>query len=171
MNSLFNFRIQTMKNSHLDIAQLQHVFEKMGEFFHLKIFFGLLFTFLSWSFDGSVEILITIFTLLIIDTATGTGLAIYNKYLNKKGLFKGDPKDIFSSRGIYRGPMKLVAYALMVLVSRLVDKHIPVKIFSPMMDTFLVSTEAYSILENFAKMGFSVPTAAINKLKALTGVK
>ena len=160
-----------MKNSHLDMAQFQHAFEKMGEFFHLKLFFGLIFTFLSWSFDGSVEILITIFSLLIIDTTTGTAIALYNKYLSKKGLFTGDPKDIFSSRGIYRGPAKLIAYAIMVLVSRLADKHIPLSVFSPMMDTFLVSTEAYSILENFGKMGFKVPTTVISKLKSLTGAK
>lgn len=160
-----------MDKTHLDIKQFQYVFEKMGEFFHLKLLFGLLFTFLSWSFDGSIEILITIFTLLLIDTITGTGIALHNKYLNWKGEFKGKPEEIFSSRGIYRGPAKLIAYCLMILVSRLADKHVPLHFFSPMMDTFLVSTEAYSILENFAKMGFSVPTVVVSKLKALAGVK
>ena len=36
-----------------------------------------------------------------------------------------------------------------------------------MMDAFLVTTEAVSILENFAKMGYPTPTLLINKLKAL----
>lgn len=159
------------KPSHFDINQLQHVFERVGEFFHLKLLFALLFTFLSWSFDGSFEIMVTIFTLIIIDTTIGTGIAIHNKYLNKKGLFTGNPKDIFSSRGIYRGPTKVLVYFLMILVSRLVDKHITPGIASPIMDAFLVSTEGYSILENFAKMGFSVPTTLIGKLKFLTGAK
>jgi phage-related holin len=158
-------------NTHFDIKQFQHVFEQLGQFFHLKLLFALLFTFFSWSFDGSIEILITIFTLISLDTITGTGIAIRNKFLDKKGLYVGDKKHIFSSRGIYRGPIKVVVYALMVLVSRLADKHVPLHVFSPMMDTFLVSTEVYSILENFAKMGFSVPTTMIGKLKLLAGAK
>jgi phage-related holin len=159
------------KNTHFDIEQFRHVFEKIGEFFHLKLFFAITFTFLSWSFDGSVEIIITIFALIVFDTITGTSIAIRNKLLSNKGLYTGDPKYIFSSRGIYRGPAKVLVYFIMILVSRLVDKHIVPHVASPMMDAFLVSTEGYSILENFAKMGFSVPTTLIGKLKFLTGAK
>lgn len=159
------------RNTHFDINQFQHVFEKLGEFFHLKLFFAITFTFLSWSFDGSVEIIVTIFTLIAFDTLTGTGIAIRNKLLSNKGLFLGPSEKVFSSRGLYRGPVKVVVYFTMILVSRLVDKHIVPHVASPMMDAFLVSTEGYSILENFAKMGFSVPTTLIGKLKFLTGAK
>lgn len=159
------------KTTHFDIAQFQHVFEKLGEFFHMKLLFGLIFAFLSWSFDGSVEVMAIIFSLIVIDTATGTIFAIKNKFLAKKGLFTGNPADIFNSRGIYRGPIKLVVFFMMILVSRLVDKTIPLHFASPIMDTFLVSTEGYSILENFAKLGYNVPTVIINKLKLLAGAK
>lgn len=159
------------KPTHLDIDQLRHVFENLGQFFHLKLFFALCFTFLSWSFDGSMEIMATLCTLIIIDTLTGTGLAIRNKILLSKGLYTGDQKAIFSSRGLYRGPIKLIVYFLMLLVSRLVDKHITPQFASPIIDAFLVSTEGYSILENFAKMGFGIPLSLIEKLKFLSGAK
>lgn len=154
-----------------EISQLKHVFEKLGEFFHAKLFFGWLFIFLSWAFDGSYEIILTIFVLLVFDSITGTGIAIRNYHLNKKGLYKGPPEGIFSSRGLYRGPFKLCVYFVFILVSRLVDKHIPVPFASPMVDCFLVTTEGYSILENFAKMGFAAPTSLISKLKELSTKK
>lgn len=160
-----------MGKTHLDIEQLRHVFEKLGEFFHFKMFFAMCFIFLSWSFDGSIEIMITLFTLIIIDTITGTGIAIRNKILFSKDLYIGDPKGIFTSRGLYRGPIKLIVYFTMILVSRLVDKHITPQFASPLIDTFLVSTEGYSILENFAKMGFGIPMSLIDKLKLLSGAK
>ena len=154
-----------------EIGQLQHVFEKLGEFFHAKVFFGFIFMFLSCALNGSYEIMITIFVLLTFDSITGTGLAIRNYFLNKKGLFKGEQKEIFSSRGLYRGPFKLCVYFIFILVSRLVDKHIMVPFASPMVDAFLVATEGYSILENFAKMGFAAPTGLISKLKDIATKK
>lgn len=159
------------KQSHLDPALFMHVFERLVEFFHLKLLVAIIFTFISWTFNGETEILISIALLVTFDTVTGTGIALRNKYLQKKGIYTGKPEEVFSSRGIYKGPVKFTAYLTMLIVSRIADRHIPIHVFSPMMDTFLVSTEAYSILENFAKMGFNVPTSMISKLKALTGIK
>jgi len=160
-----------MKPSHFDLTQIQHVFERLGEFFPYKMILSLIFVFFSWSFDGKIEIMYTIFTLIVIDTLTGTAIAIKNKWLFNKGLYNGEIGKIFSSRGIYKGPVKVVVYFLMILVSRLVDKHIAPQWASPAMDAFLVSTEGYSILENFAIMGYSVPTTIISKLKFLAGKK
>jgi phage-related holin len=151
-----------------EMSQLRHVFEKLGEFFHMKLFFAYLFTLLSWIFDGSLEIVVTIFLLILIDTFTGTLIALRNKRLFSKGLYSGPEAGIFSSRGMYRGPLKLTVYFIFILVSRLVDKHIPLPFASPMIDTFIVTTESYSIFENFGKMGFAAPTALIEKLKNLS---
>jgi len=159
------------KSFDFEISQLQHVFEKLGEFFHAKLVFSYAFIFLSWVMDGSYEIMVTVFVLLVVDTITGAGIALHNKYLDRKGLYTGPKENIFSSRGIYRGPFKLCIYAMFVLVSRLVDKHIPFPFFAPAIDAFLVTTEAYSIFENFAKMGFSAPTTVIEKLKSFTSAK
>lgn len=154
-----------------EIQQLKHIFDKMGEFFHLKFVFSYFFIFISWVIDGSYEIMVTIFVLLIIDTATGMGLAIRNSIRKHRGTFTGKDSELFNSRGIYRGPLKMTVYFMFIVVSRLVDKHIPVPFAAPMIDCFLVTTESYSIFENFSRMGFSAPTSFIEKLKVLTSNK
>jgi phage-related holin len=154
-----------------ELSQLKHVFEKLCEFFHMKVIIAALFIFMSKIMDGSSQIIMTIFILLFIDTLTGAGIALRNKYLNHKGLYKGPSEAIFNSRGLYRGPFKFSVYFLFILVSRLVDKNIPFPFASPTIDAFLVTTEAYSIFENFAKMGFSAPTSLLNKLKDLASTK
>ena len=53
----------------------------------------------------------------------------------------------------------------MLATARLVDKQLPVHIASPIIDAFLSTTEAVSIFENLAKLGFPVPIILINKLK------
>ena len=159
------------KTFEFEIAQLQHVFEKLGEFFHAKAFFSFIFIGLSWIFDGSYEIIVTVFVLLAIDTLTGMSIAFRNTLLKRKGLYTGPDDKLFNSRGIYRGPFKLCVYACFIFVSRLVDKHIPLPFFSPAIDAFIVTTEAYSIFENFAKMGFVAPSTIIEKLKSFSNVK
>lgn len=154
-----------------EITQLKHIFEKLGDFFHMKLLFSYIFIFFSWVINGSYEIVLTIFVLLVVDTITGTAIALSNKVLKKKGLYKGPESAVFSSRGLYRGPLKLCVYAIFILVSRLVDKHIPFPFVSPMIDAFVVCTEAYSIFENFAKIGFAAPTTVIEKLKSFTSTK
>lgn len=154
-----------------ELNQLKHVLEKLCEFFHIKVFFAALFFFLSQAMDGSSQIIMTIFVLLFLDTLTGGGIALRNKWLNHKGLYFGPPEAIFNSRGIYRGPFKFSVYFLFILVSRLVDKNIPYPFASPIIDAFLVTTEAYSIFENFGKMGFAAPTVLISKLKELSSTK
>lgn len=117
----------------------------------LKMVVAAFFTYLANQFDGKVEIVWTIFALIIIDTLTGTWIAFKNNEI--------------SSRGFGRSPRKLFAYLTMLLVSRYVDQHLPVKIASPVMDAFLVTTEAVSILENFAKLGYPVPMFLVKRLK------
>lgn len=160
-----------MTSTQFEISQLKHVFEKLGEFFHMKMFFSYVFIFLSWVMDGSYEIMVTVFVLLLVDTITGAGIALKNSYLNRKGLYNGPKENLFSSRGIYRGPFKLCIYAMFILVSRLVDKHIVFPFFAPAIDAFLVTTEAYSIFENFGKMGFMAPTTVLEKLKSFASTK
>lgn len=154
-----------------EIGQLKHIFEKLGEFFGAKLLFSYFFIFISWVIDGSYEIMITIFVLLIIDTITGTASAIRNSIKKAKGQYDGPDSGVFHSRGIYRGPLKLTVYFIFIVVSRLVDKHIPIPFASPMIDCFLVTTESYSIFENLGKLGFVAPTALINKLKSLAQAK
>ena len=158
-------------SSQFTLQQLKYVFDRLGEFFHMKLFFAYAFTFFAWIFDGSVEIIATIFILLALDSLTGISIALINKYKQIKGTYSGPPDAVFSSRGLVRGPLKFTVYFIFILVSRLVDKHISLPFASPMIDAFLVTTEAYSIFENFAKLGFSTPTALIDKLKGFATKK
>lgn len=154
-----------------ELNALKHVFEKVCDFFYVKIFVAAMFLFLSKVMDGSGQIIMTIFILLFLDTITGAYIALKNSSLNKKGLYSGPQSALFNSRGLYRGPFKLSVYFLFILVSRLVDKNIPYPFASPTIDAFLVTTEAYSIFENFAKMGFAAPTSLLLKLKELASTK
>lgn len=136
---------------------LTHTIYKLLDHFYLKVFFSYLALFLSWMFNGKTEIIYIILILFIIDAISGTFAALKNKE--------------FSSRGIFRTPIKFLVYFSMLGVSRLADRVLPVPILSPVMDTFLVITESVSILENVYKLGFPVPLFLVKKLKAYTEKK
>lgn len=140
------------KNPHFDIEALKHILFQLVENFHIKGLFSLIFLILSWIFEGKVEILAIIYILIFIDTFTGLQVAMRQK--------------VVSSNKFYRVVTKCAAYFTMMMVSRLVDKTIPLPFAAPIMDSFLVTTEAFSILENFDKLGFPVPTILVNKLKS-----
>ena len=138
--------------SHLDYEGLKHVFSKLLDMIPMKIIIATLFTGISWVFDGKVQILATIYILIFLDTFTGVWFAVRQKSV--------------SSRGFYRVITKCFAYFIMIVVGRLVDKNIPLPLASPIIDAFLVTTEAVSILENLGKLQFPIPMALITKLKS-----
>jgi len=54
----------------------------------------------------------------------------------------------------------------MLIVGRLVDKTYQVAWVSAIIDGFIATTEAISILENISKLGYPVPLFLVTKLKA-----
>ena len=138
--------------SHFDIEGLKHVFSKLLDMVPIKIIIANIFIGISWIFDGKVEILATIYILIFLDTFTGVWYASREKQV--------------SSRGFYRVVTKCFAYFIMIVVGRLVDKNIPLPLAAPIIDAFLVTTEAVSILENLGKLKFPIPMALIGKLKS-----
>jgi toxin secretion/phage lysis holin len=140
------------KNPHFDIEAVKHVVSQLFDHFSIKGIISLIFLLVSWVFDGKVESLAIIYLLIFIDTFTGLQVAIQQKNI--------------SSNKFYRVVTKCAAYFTMMMVSRLVDKTLPLAFASPIMDSFLVTTEAFSILENFSKLGYPVPTILVNKLKS-----
>ena len=122
------------------------------EYPEVKAIFGLMALSLSWIFNGEYEALIAIYALVTIDFVTGTYYSLKNKTWN--------------SRRSISGVGKLGRYLIYMLVARLVDKVVPLPFASPLMDTYIVITEAGSILENFQKLGYPVPTILLTKLKA-----
>lgn len=130
---------------------MKEILSKLLQYPYIKVVVAQLFLLLAWTFNGEYQILGAVYTLILIDTVTGVIIASKNKEV--------------SSRGFFRSPTKCLVYFTMLMVSRLVDKSLPLKVASPIMDAFLVTTEAVSILENLSKLGYPVPTFLVNKLK------
>lgn len=135
-----------MKNFLYDIKKI------FFEYPELKAVLGMAAISVSWTFNGEFEALIAIYSLVLIDFVTGTYFSLVNK--------------TWSSRRSISGVGKFGRYLIYMLVARLVDKVVPLPFASPLMDTYIVITEAGSILENFEKLGYPVPTMLLNKLKS-----
>jgi toxin secretion/phage lysis holin len=118
----------------------------------IKIIISAFMVAISWVFNAEYEALIVIFSLRFIDFSTGTMWAIKNKCWCSSA----------STKGIY----KTGVYFILMLSCRLADKTFPVPFASPILDTWIVVTELGSIIENFHKMGYSVPVMLVNKLKS-----
>lgn len=142
--------------SRFSFYDLKIVLFKISDFFYLKTFVASVFMALSWAFNGKTEILIVIYSLVVIDTLTALWAVLRND--GWRGL---------SSRKSFRGAGKFIVYLVFLYVTRMIDKTLPIAIASPIMDAFLVMTEAVSILENFEKLGYPAPVLLINKLKAM----
>lgn len=137
-------------------ADLKFILFKISDFFYLKTFVASVFVALSWAFNGKTEILIVIYSLVVIDTITALWAVLKNQ--GWRGL---------SSRKSFRGAEKFIVYLVFLYVTRMIDKTLPLTLASPVMDAFLVVTEAVSILENFNKLGYPAPVLLINRLKAI----
>lgn len=133
---------------------------KLSEDIHLKAALAYVMVLLSWAFNGETQMLMAVGSLIFIDTLTGVITV-----LSLQGLAG------YKSREFSRVMGKVFRYLIFMYVARVVDKGLPIHIFSPIMDTFIVTTEATSILENFAKLGYPVPTYFLDKLKKLTQKK
>jgi len=127
---------------------------KLSENFYIKILFSHFALLLSWSFNGENQILLSVGSLIFLDTLTAIIAVV------KLEGWAG-----YRSRAFSRSMSKVFRYLIFMYVARMVDKSLPIHIFAPIMDTFIVTTEASSILENFAKMGYTVPTSIVKKLK------
>lgn len=130
------------------MQEIKKLFIENGE---VKAVLGMMMVFFSWSFNGEYQALMAICTLRAIDFATGTRWAIKNK--------------CWSSKVSTLGFAKTGRYLTYMLVARMVDKVVILKFASPLIDTYIVVTEAGSIFENFFKLGYPVPTILVNKLK------
>ena len=135
----------------MNLPDILRIFDKLKELYIFKLIVSAIFLAFSFVFNGNEQILYTIFALIVFDTFTGFWVATKEKNV--------------SSREFFRSARKSFFYFIMLATARLVDKQLPVHIASPIIDAFLSTTEAVSIFENLAKLGFPVPIILINKLK------
>lgn len=140
-----------MKKVYGDIEYIKSIFYSLLDFTHIKTILSLISIIISWIFEGNVTVLYSVYLLLTIDTITGIAKAIK---------FEGLESARFS-----RILWKSVVYFMMIVIGRVTDKHLPLHLLAPVMDTFVVATEALSVLENISELGFPVPTSVIKQLK------
>jgi toxin secretion/phage lysis holin len=105
-------------------------------------------------FFPNTETVGIIFTLIIFDTITG--------------FLKAFKRNEVSSSGFFRFALKLLVYFILLATGSILDKVLPLPgLFSALtvMASFLAITEALSILENIAGLGYAVPAKLISLLK------
>ncbi len=139
---------------------LKEIFEKLVDSINLKLILANAAIFFTWAFDGKIKILQTVFTLVILDIITGVWAV-----LKLQGWSQ------FKSRELIVGPIRFGVYLTLIYVSISIDKSFPIAWALPIMNTFIVCTEAKSIFENFGKLGFPVPTLLLSKLKSFNEKK
>lgn len=104
---------------------------------------------------GNGDVLIPVFVLVILDLITGLLKATKLKDLN--------------SPGARRGAMKFAVYLILIAMANVIDREFPGQYASTIMKSFLMVTEAISIMENIGAMGWPVPTKLLKYLKNYQG--
>lgn len=119
-----------------------------------SIGFALIDAIASCDFLPSAETVTVIFTLIIFDTITGFAKAYKNH--------------VISSSGFFRFALKIVIYFILLATGSILDHVLPIhsslKALT-VVSSFLAITEAISILENIADLGYAVPSKLISLLK------
>ena len=99
----------------------------------------------SWAYlFGNGKVLIPVFALVMLDAIVGVWRA------KKEKRFRG-------SRGFSRSCAKFFIYLIMIGTASILDKEFPGNYASLTMKSFLMVTEAISILENIGALGWPVP--------------
>lgn len=128
--------------------------------FTLKAAFSFFAMVASWTFGNEYHAVIAIISLRSIDFITGTIAAIKTKKPDMPNCIWGS----WTSEKATAGIKKTGMYALLILVSRLVDKALPIHAWAPLIDSYIAITEGGSILENIRKLGYDIPTILVTKL-------
>lgn len=130
------------------------------EDFWTKCLTSFLLSYYVFFFDiHLIEAAKALLVLIIVDFFTATLAA------------KKTGEEIKSSR-IFRTPIKILVYFMLVSVAHLMETVTPVlSILDETMMSFLALTELISILENTGRMGYAIPQKLLNKLHELRNEK
>ena len=134
----------------LTINTCKEIMSQVLKHHWLKAIVSFLLCSYTWLFNNP-NILLAVYALIIIDTATGTIKAVKKREL--------------SSTAFFRVLIKCMIYFVLIITGRLVDKIVPVGFASSIIESFLVVTEALSIIENVSFLGFPVPIQLVKILK------
>lgn len=139
------------KTPHLSLEVCKNVIHSVGEFpLQKTIIATFLCTYSHVMGDG--KIFIPVFLLVFMDAVVGVMKALKNKTFSW-------------SQGFKRSGQKFTVYVIMLLASGILDVEFPGNYATTTMKTFLMVTEAISILENIGDMGWPVPIKLLDFLK------
>lgn len=99
------------------------------------------------------NIIMAVYLLVLIDTTLGFAAAYRDR--------------VVSSADFFRVLIKTIVYFSMILTGRLVDQVVPIAFASTIIESFLVMTEALSILENSSRLGVPIPMKLVRMLKQM----
>lgn len=136
--------------THFNLETVKNIIYNVGEHTMVKtITAGLLCAYSYMFSDG--KILIPVFLLVIIDSITGVMKACKAKEL--------------SSKGFIRVAMKFFVYLMLIATAGILDREFPGNYATTSMKSFLMVTEAISIMENIGALGWPVPLKLLEYLK------
>lgn len=136
--------------THFNLQQCRNIITQVGDNSILKLLTAYSMCIYAYVFgDGSV--LIPVFFLVILDGVTGVMVAMKNKSL--------------SSRGFIRGALKFLVYLILIATTGILDREFPGQYATTTMKSFLMVTEAISIMENVGALGWPVPLKLLEFLK------
>ena len=141
--------------AHFSMQVCKDVIHNVGQFPLHKIFAtGVLCTYTHVLESGKA--FVPVFALVILDAVVGVMKA------RKQGNFRG-------SAGFKRSAQKFLVYVVMLLAAGILDMEFPGQYASNTMKTFLMVTEAISIMENISALGWPVPLKILQMLKMSKG--
>lgn len=140
-----------------EVFSMKHLQEVISSIFSnwwVKILTTSMVSMYDWLFRPRQELVTVVFLLVAFDTITGAAKAFKQHNV--------------SSSGFFRCALKILVYSILLATGAALDKVTPLsEIVSglTLISTFLVLTEAVSVLENVAALGFAVPLKLVSILK------
>ena len=154
---LTNSQPPTMSNLYLYWEHVSGVFAGLFSYTTTKAMLSVGLLIFSFLFSASkYELLLALFILIIFDTIS----ALYAAYTTGEKI---------ESRKLVRSAFKVTVYGIIISAGHLTDMFIGVEnwavSFEAISGAYAAATEFLSILENFARAGFSTPAVLTNRLK------
>lgn len=136
------------------LQYIHYVFQKIFSSTVFKAILGLCGITIGYFWQLPImQKMIPVIALFLIDTFLGTWVVIRNKKFNWNRFFAG--------------LIRLVLYAILLVICSLVDNIFVSNIFTDLALGFVVGTEFLSILKNMSKLGSKFPRFLMKKLKEM----
>ncbi len=124
-----------------DLQVFEHFFRRLGEFPAWKILAGIFVGIIQVLFGADLRpVYVAVGILWLTDTATGYYYA------------RANPEIKPESRRMYHGLVKLSIYSILLIIGYQCSKTGGLIVVQGMIESFIILTESYSVLENIQKI-------------------